>query len=99
MGTILLHIILNNESHDSVGGQPTKGNILRFDQIAQSFGYQHVDRAVTASELSSKLKKFLNIEGSRLIEVCCKRGTRDNLGRPDRLPSQNKNDFMEFLRG
>ena len=24
------HIILNNEAHDSVGGQPTKGNVVNF---------------------------------------------------------------------
>lgn len=94
----LLHIVLNNEAHDSVGGQPTKGNILRFDQIAEAFKYQHTDRAVSVDELSSKLTKLINKQGSRLLEVCCKRGARDNLARPDRSPSQNKADFMKFIR-
>jgi phosphonopyruvate decarboxylase len=94
-----LHIVLNNEAHDSVGGQPTKGNVLRFDHIAEALKYQHVDRAVSADELSSKLTKFINKQGSRLLEVCCKRGARDNLARPNRSPSQNKADFMKFIRG
>jgi phosphonopyruvate decarboxylase len=93
----LLHIVLNNEAHDSVGGQPTKGNILRFDQIAAAFKYQHVDRALSADELNSKLIRLMNMKGSRLLEVCCKRGARDNLVRPDRSPSQNKTDFMKFI--
>mgnify|MGYP001204146133 CR=1 FL=1 len=94
----LLHIVLNNEAHDSVGGQPTKGNAIRFDHIAKAFKYQHIDRAISSDELSSKLRKFINKQGSRLLEVCCKRGTRNNLGRPDRSPSENKADFMKFIR-
>ena len=35
----LIHVLLNNEAHDSVGGQPTKGSFLKFSNIAQSFGY------------------------------------------------------------
>ena len=94
----LLHIVLNNEAHDSVGGQPTKGNILRFDHIASAFKYQHVDRAISSDDLNSKLTSLLNKQGSRLLEICCKRGARDNLARPDRSPSQNKIDFMKFIR-
>ena len=30
----LTHVILNNEAHDSVGGQPPKGNDVDFTNIA-----------------------------------------------------------------
>lgn len=93
----LLHIILNNEAHDSVGGQPTKGNVLRFDHIAAAFGYRYVDFATGGDELREKLSRMLNLEGSVLLEVRCKRGSRKDLGRPDRSPVQNKTDFMKFL--
>ena len=93
----LLHIILNNEAHDSVGGQPTKGAVLRFDRISRAFGYRHVNSACGAHELREKLTRMLNSEGSALLEVRCKRGARNNLGRPDRPPVQNKADFMKFL--
>jgi phosphonopyruvate decarboxylase len=93
----LLHIVLNNEAHDSVGGQPTKGNVLRFDSIAAAFGYHHVDRAMNSQALRQKLGCMFKLDGSALLEVRCKRGARSNLGRPNRLPIENKMDFMEFL--
>jgi len=93
----IMHIVLNNESHDSVGGQPTKGNILQFDQLAKAFGYQHADRVDTLDELRTKLPEILNKQGSRFLEIRCKRGSRPGLGRPDRSPAQNKSDFMNYL--
>lgn len=93
----LLHIVLNNEAHDSVGGQATKGKVLRFDHIAAAFGYRHVDFALGINELPEKLTRMLNLKGSVLLEVRCKRGSRKDLGRPDRTPVQNKTDFMKFL--
>ena len=36
----LIHIVINNAAHDSVGGQPTKGEKLNLANIAKSFGYK-----------------------------------------------------------
>lgn len=93
----LLHIVLNNGAHDSVGGQITKGSVLRFDCIASAFGYKHVASTNTKEDLREKLAVMIDLKGSRLLEVCCKRGARKNLGRPDRSPQQNKLDIMNFL--
>jgi len=93
----LLHIVLNNGAHDSVGGQPTKGNVLRFDRIAGAFGYRHVDLAIGGDELRGKLIRMRDLDGSALLEIRCKRGARKDLGRPDRSPVHNKTDFMKFL--
>jgi phosphonopyruvate decarboxylase len=93
----LLHIIINNEAHDSVGGQPTKGGALRFDLIAKAFGYRNVDSVIRGEELKRKLIRMLDLEGSTLLEIRCKRGARKDLGRPDRTPIQNKTEFMKFL--
>ncbi len=35
----LTHIVLNNSAHDSVGGQPTVGGKLDFEEIARLLGY------------------------------------------------------------
>lgn len=93
----LLHIVLNNEAHDSVGGQPTKGGTLRFDRIAKEFGYAITDIATTEDDLYSMLPSMLETEGSRLLEVRCKRGSRKDLGRPTRTPQENKQDFMAHI--
>lgn len=93
----LLHILLNNEAHDSVGGQPTKGNVLNFAEIALIFGYAKAVRVDGIAGLKSRLDALLPQSGSTLIEVRCKTGARADLGRPDRTPVQNKADFMAFL--
>ena len=40
----LIHILLNNGVHDSVGGQPTKGQELDFSKIAIDLGYKYTYR-------------------------------------------------------
>lgn len=93
----LLHIVLNNEAHDSVGGQPTKGNVISFDEIAHAFGYRNVDSVITVEALNDKVRQMIALKGSSFLEVRCKRGARSDLGRPDSTPLQNKIGFMHFL--
>ena len=93
----LIHIVLNNAAHDSVGGQPTKGEKLHFDEIAAAFGYEHVFSVDSAEDLISTLSKILALKASVFLEVSCKRGARGDLGRPNQTPVQNKGKFMDFL--
>ena len=93
----LLHILINNAAHDSVGGQPTKGAVLDFSRLAHDMGYQHCARVDSLEDLRKLLSRFSAQTGSRFIEVHCQLGSRSELGRPDRSPQQNKQDFMQFL--
>ncbi len=93
----LLHIVLNNAAHDSVGGQPTKGNVIHFDRVATAFGYSYAECAVGGEELKIKLKSMLKLHGSKLLEIRCRCGARKDLGRPDISPVNNKSRFMKFL--
>jgi len=94
----LLHIVINNGAHDSVGGQPTKGAVLDFTKIATACGYAHVSRAVTTDEIAANVQSMLGSGLSSFLEIKCKRGARADLGRPDRAPAQSKIDFMRFLQ-
>lgn len=46
----LLHAVLNNGAHESVGGQPSAGHLVNFTTIAEGCGYRTVGRAVTSKE-------------------------------------------------
>jgi phosphonopyruvate decarboxylase len=94
----LLHVVINNGAHDSVGGQPTKGAVLDISQIAKACGYTHIAHAVTADEIMRNIKDMLSRRGSSFLEIKCRKGTSADLGRPDRTPLQNKVDFMRFLQ-
>ena len=94
----LIHVVLNNEAHDSVGGQPTVGNGLSLARIAESFGYRHACCVSSADALDQALQAALGTQQASFIEVRCRKGNRADLGRPDRSPLQNRNEFQAFLR-
>ena len=95
----LVHVVLNNGAHDSVGGQPTMARHLRLPDLARSLGYAHVHEASSLEEIRGLVPRLLAERGSRFLEIRCRRGARADLGRPDRTPEENRNDFMAFLRG
>ena len=90
------HILLNNRSHESVGGQRTTSEIINYAAIAKASGYQKVYGKVDSlSKLKSTLKKTKKIKALKFIECIISPGHRKNLGRPKELPIQNKKSFME----
>lgn len=91
------HILINNGSHDSVGGQPTKGFNIDFCNIAKSCGYKWVHQVSSEEELIAKVTEMRNVPGPCFLEVLTNKGARKNLGRPKSTPLQNKLDFMGFL--
>jgi phosphonopyruvate decarboxylase len=91
------HIILNNESHDSVGGQPTVGNVINFVSLAKSCKYKNSFKISTKIELKKKMLKLKYDEGPILLEIMVNRGNRKELGRPTKTPKENMNLFMNFL--
>ena len=46
----LLHIVLNNGAHESVGGQPSVGHLLDFTAIAEACGYRTMGKAAETEE-------------------------------------------------
>jgi len=93
----LMHIILNNGAHDSVGGQPTVAFNINLQKVAEGFGYSNIIKATSASEIKSALDG--RAAGSMFLEIRCKRGNRKDLGRPDIAPNQNLTEFIQFLKG
>ena len=92
------HIVLNNGCHESVGGQPTAGFDIDIPLIAKACGF-HVSTSVsTERDLRSVLANLSDIDGPHMLEVRIARGSREDLGRPQIQPSENKYDFMRFMK-
>jgi phosphonopyruvate decarboxylase len=85
----LLHIVINNGAHDSVGGQPTVGMKIDFKQIAIACGYQKAETANDEDSLKSKINDLKKESGPIFLEVKVKSGARSDLGRPNLKPSDN----------
>ncbi len=90
----LIHIVINNGVHDSVGGQPTMARFLCLSEIAKNFKYSSSITVSTKEELNASLKSSLISNKSSFIEVLSKPGARKDLGRPLTTPMQNKNAFL-----
>jgi len=91
------HIVLNNGSHDSVGGQPTIGFDISFVNLAKEFNYKEIFCATNNAELKEKIIDLKKSVGPSLLEVKINKGARKNLGRPTNSPLENKLAFMKYL--
>ncbi len=91
----LTHIIIDNSSHETTGGQPTASSILNWKQLLKSIGYKKVTIIKTEKQLM-KLK-FENKIFPFGVVIYSKPGARTNLGRPTSTPIHNKKEFMKFL--
>lgn len=94
----LVHILLNNECHESVGGQPTVGGKLDFGGIAKACSYAAHYKVHSLEEIQGAWAQIMTHNGLVLLEISLWKGSRDDLGRPTATPTQNKAQFMEFLR-
>lgn len=90
----IIHIVLNNEVHDSVGGQPTSACNIDIPAIALACGYSFAKSVESIDALRSVLAESELKEGARLIEIKVAMGARSNLGRPTLSSKSMKNLFM-----
>ncbi len=93
----LLHVILDNEVHDSTGGQSTVSPTTRFAQIAAATNYKNVYAAESLEDLKDCLADEENRQGPSLLHLKTRPGSPNELGRPTIKPPQVKERFMNFL--
>ena len=91
----LLHVILDNESHESTGGQATLSPTVQFTDVAAACGYQSSIKVFSPEKLADTMRRSLIEKGPHLIHVKVKRGSEPSLGRPTVTPVQVKERFMK----
>ena len=93
----MVHILINNGAHETVGGMPTVGSQIDFVGIAKACGYPYAVSVAEPGELDQELQAAKQRQTLSLIEVKCSIGARANLGRPTTSAQENKKNFMEYL--
>lgn len=93
----IIHIVLNNGAHDSVGGQPTVALNLDLPAIFYACGYKKCLSIDKLELVSSSLSALIKEDGPSMLEIKVSKGFRKNLGRPDSSPLNNRITFMESL--
>lgn len=94
----LVHIVINNEAHETVGGMPTVAAGMDIVGIARACGYPNAVCVSAFEELDRELAAAKERNQLSLIEVKCSLGARENLGRPTTTALENKVNFMRFMQ-
>lgn len=79
------HILLNNFSHESVGGQRTNSDNLDFKRLVEGAGYKKFFLIKNKKNINKILKQFLNCKGPCFLEARIKQGAPKELTRPKNL--------------
>ena len=93
----LVHIVINNGAHETVGGMPTVAEKIDLVQIARGCGYPYAVSVNGVEKLDDTLQKAKLTNELSFIEVKCAIGARADLGRPFTTPVANKLAFMKDL--
>ncbi len=93
----LIHIVINNGAHETVGGMPTVAAGIDLVTIAKACGYPYAVSIEDFGDLDRGLEAAKERGELSLIEVKCSIGAREDLGRPTTTALENKQNFMEYL--
>lgn len=94
----LVHVVINNGAHETVGGMPTVASKMDLVAIAKACGYPKAVSVDTFDALDRELKLAKAAQELTLIEVKCSICARDDLGRPTTTALENKINFMNNLK-
>ena len=79
------YILLNNNSHDSVGGQNTHANNVNFEKLSKSLGFKKFYSIKNENNLKKSIKTFLSEKKLSFLEVKISNSKIKKLPRPTDL--------------
>jgi len=92
------HILINNQVHESVGGQATSATNIDIPALVRANEYKNVLSTSDEKGLSTQVGEFIERKGPNFLEVKVKPGSRKDLGRPTVKPIDNKKAFMNYIQ-
>lgn len=93
----MVHVVINNGAHETVGGMPTVASKIDLVAIAKACGYPNAVSVDNFAALDAELVAAKERNELSLIEVKCSIGARNDLGRPTTTALENKQNFMAYL--
>lgn len=92
----LVHMILDNGTYESTGGQATPVGAVDFPAVARACGYPQASSVSTPTELAAALAS--TGPGPRLLHVPIREGAPAGLGRPALSPPEVARRFAAHVR-
>lgn len=94
----IVHIVINNSAHETVGGMPTVAGKIDVAAIAEGCGYLSTASVDNFDDLDKELEVAKLRNELTMIEVKCSIGARADLGRPTTTARENKLNFIDYLK-
>ena len=95
----MLHILLDNNTHDSTGGQLTVSNNVHFVDIAAACGYTKSIHIHNLIELEFNIKEWKREKQLTFLYLNTSKQSKENLGRPKMKPNEVKERLMVYMNG
>ena len=95
--TNFIHVLMDNESHASTGGQATVSPCIDFPRVALACGYRRVIVIDDLGGMEAALTNLRFTDGPQLIYIKVASGTIGGLGRPVISPEDIALRFRTFL--
>lgn len=93
----MVHIVINNGAHETVGGMPTVADAIDLTGVAKACGYSYTVCVDNFEDLDRELVEAKKRKILSFIEVKSAIGAREDLGRPKSTAIENKQKFMEYI--
>jgi phosphonopyruvate decarboxylase len=93
----MLHILLDNNTHDSTGGQYTVSHNVDFLQVASSCSYTKSIYVHNLDELQDAITIWKSDKQLTFLYLRIKGGSSKALGRPSSKPFEVKQKMMKFI--
>lgn len=93
----LKYIIINNGSHESVGGQPTIAFAIDLKTTLLGLGFENIFEVTTIPEIKTSMPLF-DLKKKSVLIIKTNQFSRENLGRPTSSPQENKLAFMTYIQ-
>ena len=95
----MLHILLDNNAHESTGGQLTMSHNVNFVDVAAACGYTKSIYVHDLAELESRIQDWRRQKALTFLYMKIAKGSREGVGRPKCKPDEVKQRLKVFLHG
>ncbi|KIL37051.1 3-phosphonopyruvate decarboxylase [Cohnella kolymensis] len=95
----MIHILLDNNAHDSTGGQRTVSHNVNFVEVASACGYAKSIYVHNLNELHARLKEWKAAKELTFLYMRISSSSEEQLGRPAMKPYEVKERLQFYLNG
>jgi phosphonopyruvate decarboxylase len=94
----LIHVVLNNGAHESVGGQPTTGHAANLTAIATAAGYStQASHVESSDQITQAIARMIESTRPSFVEIRIQKGMRVDMPILKMSPKDQKESLMHSL--